>query len=62
VNEFKPAWRIRSCMTGGGKRGWVLENTYKSGDSVGWTNFGYFASIKAAKAMAAHIRRKPINV
>lgn len=60
--KTKLAWRIIPAMSSG-KKSFGLETitTYDNGTQT-CSTFGYFSTLKAAKAMAAHMKRKPINV
>lgn len=58
-DEKKLEWQIVPCMTDGNKRGWILQSRQILNSPI-WITFGYFASIKAAKTVWTHVRRKPI--
>jgi hypothetical protein len=60
VKEFRDRWRLKPCMMNGGKLGWLLEHSDISGTV--WTIFSYHTTIKAAKRVVAHMRRKPIDL
>lgn len=47
----------------GNKRAWILQSVEKTAHGGIVTNtIAWFSTIKAAKAMASHMRRKPIAV
>jgi hypothetical protein len=56
----KSVWQILPTQANG-KKIWHL--MWKADpDHVLWNSIGMFATIKAAKAMAAHLRRPPIRI
>jgi len=64
---MKIIWRIAPGIAqagGTGKRRpcWLLSRVQKNEGSEVCTSFGAFDTIKAAKTMAAHLKRKPIEL
>lgn len=54
-------WRISPAISGQG-RSWCLERVEKNETGESRNGFGFFKTLKAAKSMAAHLKRKPIEI
>jgi hypothetical protein len=54
-------WRITPGSSGL-QRAWSLERVEKHPGGESRTGFGFFKTLKAAKAMVAHMKRKPIEL
>lgn len=58
----KISWRITPAMSQN-RPSWALSTVSTADNGATVTNsFGYFSTLKAAKRMAAHMKRKPINL
>ena len=53
-------YRLRPCLLTGNKRSWQVE--HKDSKQEYWNILAWVNSIKAGKAVVAHMRRDPIAI
>lgn len=57
---MKVLYQLYPCLTNGNRRGWQVQS--RGADQSYWSTFAWVSSIKAGKALVAHMRRKPIPI
>lgn len=57
----KLVWRISPGQSGL-NRTWYLERVERNEGNERCVGYGFYKTLKAAKAMAAHLKRKPIEL